>query len=187
MSAPLPLSLSLSVTHPSGSADDEARMLKITPQSPPHALSLSDRGDGPDGAAQGAAAAGLLRRGRRGCERRQWRHRVRVALHHHPRGASVGKAGLVQSIDCISMWAKCSIVFCHASPPKKQGPGPAKRSTPGTLAVAGADASSGLVPWHEDFVFEGVKASEQVTVTCFLHRRSLAASGAGGGDALGES
>lgn len=53
--------------------------------------------------------------------------------------------------------------------------------------MAGADASSGLVPWHEDFVFEGVKASEQVTVTCFLHRRSLAASGAGGGDALGES
>lgn len=71
--------------------------------------------------------------------------------------------------------------------PLKQGPGPAKRSTPGTLAVAGADASSGLVPWHEDFVFEGVKASERVTVTCFLHRRSLASSGAGGGDALGES
>ena len=54
--------------------------------------------------------------------------------------------------------------------------------------MAGAEASSGLVPWHEDFVFEGVKASERVTVTCFLHRRSLASSGAGGGgDALGES
>lgn len=54
--------------------------------------------------------------------------------------------------------------------------------------MAGGEAGSGLVPWHEDFVFEGVKASEQVTVTCFLHRRSLAsASGATGVDALGES
>jgi hypothetical protein len=66
----------------------------------------------------------------------------------------------------------------------QQGPGPAKRSTPGTLAVAGAEATSGVVPWQEDFVFEGVKASEQVTVTCYLHRRSLA-SAAGGGDGLG--
>jgi len=51
--------------------------------------------------------------------------------------------------------------------------------------VAGAEATSGVVPWQEDFVFEGVRTSEQVTVTCYLHRRSLAP--AAGGDGFGKS
>ena len=68
----------------------------------------------------------------------------------------------------------------------RAGQDPARRTMPGVLPLgseAGNNSSSssggGIVMWHEDFVFEGVKASQQVVVTCFMHRQSSGSDGSG--------